>query len=88
MMYMDISRIKLNVGNGYILIIAQNLDPDTSPSPDKFETVLVNPNGDLVAPSSWYVGQESNTSTVINNLNAIDLTNVDTKAREYAAANP
>lgn len=88
MMYMDISRIKLNVGNGYILIIAQNLDPDTSPSPDKFETVLINSNGDLIAPNSWYVGQESNTSTVINNLNAIDLTNVDTKAREYAAANP
>lgn len=88
MMHTDISRIKLNVGNGYILIIAQNIDLDTSPAPDKFETVLINSNGDLIAPNSWYVGQESNTSTVINNLDAIDLSNVDAKAREYAAANP
>jgi len=90
---LNISRLKFNVGNDYVLIIAQNLPGDSgikqaSASPNKCECCLLNTSGGYITPSSWYDGQEDNQEDVIDNITLSDLATIISKAKEYATANP
>lgn len=90
---LNISRLKFNVGNDYVLIIAQNLPGDSgikqaSASPNKCECCLLSPSGGYITPSSWYDGQEDNQEDVIDNITLSDLATIISKAKEYATDNP